>query len=127
MRLIVVIACILAAGCGKDAPVQQSVGGARHLLLITVDTLRADRVGAYGDRSARTPAMDGLAARGALFAHAYATAPITLPSHASMLTGRYPAGHGTRHNGMRVNLAMPTLAERLSRSGFATAAFVGGL
>ncbi|MDQ3486508.1 MAG: sulfatase-like hydrolase/transferase, partial [Acidobacteriota bacterium] len=63
-------------------------------MLITVDTMRADRVGAYGDPTARTPAMDSLAARGARFTSAFAAAPITLPSHATMLTGRYPPGHG---------------------------------
>ena len=68
--------------------------------------------------------MDGLAARGARFARAYATAPITLTSHASIMTGRYPAGHGARHNGIRVDLRTPTLAERLTGAGFATGAFV---
>lgn len=68
--------------------------------------------------------MDALAARGTLFHRAFAVAPITLPSHASLMTGRYPAGHGARHNGMRVNLAVPTLADRLSRAGFATGGFV---
>lgn len=97
---------------------------ARSLLLITIDTLRADRVGAYGDASARTPAIDALAARGAMFTRAFAPAPITLPSHASLMTGRYPAGHGARHNGMRMDPAVPTLAVSLSRAGFATAAFV---
>ncbi|MBA2304011.1 MAG: sulfatase-like hydrolase/transferase [Acidobacteria bacterium] len=94
------------------------------LLLITVDTLRADRVGAYGDVSARTPAIDALAARGALFTNAFSVAPITLTSHASLLTGRYPAGHGARHNGMRVDLAVPTIAGSLSRAGLVTGAFV---
>ena len=81
-------------------------------------------MGAYGDARARTPAMDALAARGAVFTRAYATAPITLTSHASMMTGRYPAGHAARHNGIRVDLAVPTLAEQLARNGFATGAFV---
>src|SRR5688572_27027647 len=87
--------------------------------------MRADRVGAYGDPSARTPVMDALAARGARFTNAFAAAPITLPSHASLMTGRYPPGHGARHNGIRVNPGVPTLAEALGNAGFATAAFVG--
>jgi choline-sulfatase len=99
--------------------------GAQNLLLITVDTLRADRVGAYGDRTARTPVMDALAARGARFSNAFAVAPITLPAHASIMTGRYPAGHGARHNGIRIDLGVPTLADSLGRQGFSTAAFVG--
>ena len=97
----------------------------RNVLLITIDTLRADRVGAYGDSTARTPAIDSLAARGVRFTSAFAAAPITLTSHASMMTGRYPAGHGARHNGMHVDLAVPTLADALAAAGFTTAAFVG--
>ena len=69
--------------------------------------------------------MDSLAARGTRFANAFAVAPITLPAHASIMTGRYPPGHGARHNGIRVDLGVPTLADMLSQSGFATAAFVG--
>ena len=97
---------------------------ARSVLLITIDTLRADHVGAYGYRAARTPTLDALAARGARFDRAFAAAPITLVSHASILTGLYPPGHGARHNGMRLNLQTPTLAESLGRQGFDTAAFV---
>jgi choline-sulfatase len=98
---------------------------ARHLVLITIDTLRADRVGAYGDASARTPALDAIARRGVRFDRAYATAPITLPSHASIMTGLYPAGHGARHNGVRMDDKVPTLAATLAAAGFTTAAFVG--
>jgi arylsulfatase A-like enzyme len=94
------------------------------VLLVTIDTLRADRVGAYGYAAARTPALDRLARDGVRFEHAYATAPITLTSHASVMTGRYPPGHGARHNGMRLDLATPTLAERFTAAGYATAAFI---
>ena len=69
--------------------------------------------------------MDRLAREGTRFSRAFATAPITLTSHASLMTGRYPAGHGARHNGMRLDLTTPTLAEALKRAGFSTAAFVG--
>jgi choline-sulfatase len=94
------------------------------VVLITIDTLRADRVGAYGWRAARTPAIDALAARGVRADQAYAPAPITLPSHASLLTGVYPPRHGARHNGMRVKTSVPTLAEMLRARGFATGAFI---
>jgi hypothetical protein len=97
---------------------------APSLLIVTIDTLRADRVGIYGDGEARTPAIDALAGRGVTFAQAFAPTPITLPSHASLMTGRYPAGHGARHNGMRLDLSVPTLADHLSTSGVATAAVV---
>jgi arylsulfatase A-like enzyme len=121
------IITLFAAACSKSAPPPQahtSSAPPRNLLIVTIDTLRPDHVGAYGDRSARTPALDALAAAGIRFEHAYATAPITLTSHASLMTGRYPAGHGARHNGMRMDLSTPTLADALGRSGFATAAFI---
>ena len=92
--------------------------------MITIDTLRADRLGVYGYMGARTPMIDGLARGAARFSHAYAAAPITLPSHATLMTGRYPPSHGARHNGMRVDPSVPTLAERLKAAGFATGAFV---
>lgn len=124
MRRIALLACLLAAACSRAEPVAPEPATARSFLLITVDTMRADRIGAYGDTSARTPVMDALAARGLRFANAFTVAPITLPSHASMLTGRYPPGHGSRHNGMRIDAGVPTIAEVLSDEGFATAAFV---
>jgi choline-sulfatase len=118
-------ACTLAASCSRYSGTP-AVGAdiARNLLIVTIDTLRADRVGAYGYARARTPSLDGIAARGVRFDRAFATAPITLPSHASLMTGRYPPSHGGRHNGIRVN-EVPTLAGRLEAAGFATGAFVG--
>jgi choline-sulfatase len=117
------IATILGSACGRQAP-PVPPPQARSLLIITVDTLRADRVGAYGYLRARTPAVDALAARGVRFDQAYAPAPITLPSHASLMTGLYPPGHGARHNGMRLDPETQTLAGVLAAQGFATAAFV---
>jgi arylsulfatase A-like enzyme len=73
------------------------------ILLVTIDTLRADRVGVYGDPNARTPSLDALAARGIRFDAAYATAPLTLPSHVSILSGLLPVTHSVRTNdGYRV-------------------------
>jgi hypothetical protein len=114
-----------AFGCGKannPAP-SQAAPSARNLVIITIDTLRADHVGAYGNKDAHTPALESSGHGGVLFTHAYATAPITLTSHASLMTGRYPPGHGARHNGLRIDLKTPTLADNVRRSGFATAAF----
>jgi arylsulfatase A-like enzyme len=97
------------------------------VLLVTVDTLRADRVGAYGDEAARTPHMDALAAGGVLFERAYTPAPVTLPAHASMMTGLLPPAHGVRGNGaFALGPGIPTLAEALRARGLATAAFIGG-
>jgi arylsulfatase A-like enzyme/cytochrome c-type biogenesis protein CcmH/NrfG len=124
-RFSAVFALLALVACGGSEPTSAPAAGtARNLLLVTIDTLRADRVGAYGDASARTPVMDALAARGTRFANAFAVAPITLTSHASLLTGRYPPGHGARHNGMRVDGNVPALANVLSAAGFKTAAFV---
>jgi len=81
-------------------------------------------VGAYGHGAARTPALDRLAREGVRYDRAYATAPITLPSHASLMTGRYPPGHGARHNGVRMDLKTLTLADAFAAAGYKTAAFV---
>jgi choline-sulfatase len=114
----------LAIGCAREP--QPSPLRARKLVLVTIDTLRADRLGAYGYARARTPNLDALARAGAMFERAYAAAPVTLPSHATLLTGRYPPGHGSRDNGMRVSADVPTLATALHDAGLETAAFVAG-
>ncbi len=102
--------------------------GARiNLLLVTIDTLRADHVGCYGDADAQTPVLDGMAARGVRFETAVAHTPITGPSHASILTGLTPLEHGVRNNGGFVlPRNVPTIAEDLARVGYDTAAFVSG-
>ena len=98
----------------------------QNVLLVTIDTLRADALSVYGG-PARTPALDRLAAGGARFDFAHAHAVVTLPSHTSILTGRLPYDHGMRDNsGFRVADGTATLATRLQHEGFATGAFVGG-
>lgn len=98
-----------------------------NVVLITIDTLRADHVGAYGDRDAATPVLDELAARGVRFVHAVAHVPLTLPSHASLLTGLTPLAHGVRNNsGSLLGPTIPTLAEQFRAAGYRTAAFVSG-
>jgi arylsulfatase A-like enzyme len=109
--------------CGR-APAPHTAARPRNVLLITIDTLRADHIGAYGYARARTPALDRLAAGGVRFDRAFAAAPITLPSHATLLTGRYPPGHSARDNGLHVLATVPTLATELHARGFKTAAFV---
>ena len=112
----------LAACASPGAPggAALPVVPATHIVLITIDTLRADRVGAYGYTKARTPHIDALAAAGLTATRAYATAPVTLPSHASMLSGRYPPVHGARHNGVAMGEGVPTLATIYKAAGFAT-------
>jgi arylsulfatase A-like enzyme/Tfp pilus assembly protein PilF len=98
----------------------------KNLLVITLDTIRTDRIGAYGSAKARTPAIDGLARRGVLFEHCVAAAPLTLPSHTSLFTGTYPVFHGVRDNGdFVVPPDLTTLAELFQARGYRTGAFVG--
>src|SRR6185295_19211933 len=119
----VAVAALLAA---RRHPPGGSAGPP-DVLLITVDTLRADHLGAYGDAQALTPVIDGLAARGARFAQVIAPAPLTLPSHASIFTATTPFTHGVRDNaGFVLGPALPTLAERFRAAGYSTAAFVSG-
>ncbi len=99
--------------------------GRPSLLLITLDTTRADRLGCYGYNNGLTPALDRLAHEGVLFEQAFTEVPTTLPSHASMMTGLHPPEHGLRVNGTRtLDIALPTLAETLHERGYRTAAFI---
>jgi len=96
-----------------------------NVLIVTIDTLRADRLGCYGHTGARTPTIDALAGRGLLFEQATTVSPITLPSHASIFTGLSVPNHGVRHNGLfRLDPDRTTLAERFSAAGYDTAAFI---
>ena len=114
------------ASCGTPTPVEVPKETAPDLLLITLDTTRADRIGAFGDPLARTPNLDGLAKQGAVFSSAWTTVPLTLPAHASILTGQYPNIHGVRDNSSgRLPSDVPLLAEQLKEAGYSTAAFVG--
>jgi len=97
-----------------------------NLLLITLDTTRADHIGCYGYPMIRTPNIDGLAAEGILFQNATSQCPLTLPSHSSMFTGTYPFFHGVRDNGgFYLEDAQETLAEVVRQAGWATSAFIG--
>jgi len=101
--------------------------GKYNVLLITVDTLRADHLGSYGFSQAETPSMDRLASDGVLFERAETSAPITLPAHVSILTGTYPAFHGVRNNGVyRLGPRAVTLAEVLQEHGYKTGAVISG-
>lgn len=99
-----------------------------NILLITLDTTRADHVGCYGYAPALTPTLDALAAGGVLFEQAFANVPMTLPSHATVMTGLLPPEHGVRVNGeQRLDLPMPTLAELLRDRGYQTGAFIAAV
>jgi choline-sulfatase len=114
-------ACGIGPKPGSTAPAGTTARPS--ILLVTLDTTRADAIGpdAVG---ITTPAFNALAARGRRFRQAYAPVPETLPSHVSMLTGLYPAGHGIHENGRYLGPNQPVLAERLQHAGYRTAAFV---
>jgi arylsulfatase A-like enzyme len=99
-----------------------------NVIVVTVDTTRADRLGAYGFRDANTPAIDRLARDGVLFEQAESPAPLTLPAHSSLFTGRFPFQHGVRDNNVPLNDTEITLAQVLQahgiRTGAVTAAYV---
>jgi arylsulfatase A-like enzyme len=98
----------------------------RHVVLISIDTLRADHLGCYGYSSDTSPNIDALAGEGTLFNHAISPVPTTLPAHATMLTGTTPLHHGVHSNvGYRLAASQVTLAELLRQNGFETAAFIG--
>ena len=124
---IAILAAVLVGGGGLWIRSQRAVRreAGSSVLLITVDTLRADAVGAYGNALAMTPWMDRLAAAGLRFDDAHAHNVVTLPSHANILSGRYPVDHGVRDNsGFRVPAGIETLATILKARGYATGAFV---
>ncbi|MCY3969794.1 MAG: sulfatase-like hydrolase/transferase [Acidobacteria bacterium] len=100
-------------------------GFARDVVLVTIDTLRADALGFTGNAQADTPRLDELAASGWVFDRAYGHSVMTLPSHANLLTGQLPYQHGVRDNaGFLLPAGVPTAAETFAAAGFRTAAFV---
>ena len=117
IQLLILLALTLS--CTRKEPPSRP-----NVLLITLDTLRADHVGAYGSRSGATPSIDALAAGGVRFEHAVSAVPLTLPSHATILSGVLPPHHGLRNNGEGAFPAdRATLATLFSANGYRTAAF----
>src|SRR3954453_18935660 len=121
--MLVAAVSLLASACARQsAPAQPSA--ATSLLIVTIDPLRADRVGVYGGH-VETPNIDRLAREGAWAPQADVPVPLTRPSHVSLFTGRYPAEHGVRDN-ISAPLAadVPLLAEDFQHAGIPTAAFI---
>jgi arylsulfatase A-like enzyme/predicted negative regulator of RcsB-dependent stress response len=105
--------------------VQPGAASGYNVIMVTLDTTRADRLGCYGYEDLQTPAIDSLAARGVRFDHAVTSVPVTLPAHATIFTGLYPYHHGVHNNGSyEVTEDQVTLAEILKDNGYDTAAFV---
>jgi len=117
MALIVVVA-LLVAPRAQSRP---------NVLLITLDTVRADRMGFLGSKRGLTPSLDALARESVVFTRAYAQAPITTVSHATLLSGTYPPLHGVRDFGTPLPDRVPYLPDVFHRAGYRTAAFVGSL
>lgn len=115
---LIAVGLLLAAAAARAAPPPS-------LVLVTLDTVRADRIGAYGRANASTPNLDRLAASGVRFDAAWSAVPVTLPSHITLLTGCWPPAHGVRDNGVdRFDGRVPTLASTLAAKGYSTAAVV---
>lgn len=111
---------IRPGGIGMKLPAAPS----DNILLITLDTTRADHLGCYGYPQAKTPYLDGLAREGVRFSRVYCPAPLTLPSHCSIMSGLYPVAHGVRNNGHDLPQGIRTLAEIMKGQGYSTSAFV---
>jgi arylsulfatase A-like enzyme len=116
LRVVLLTVCML--GCGEAATKP------RHVVLISVDTLRADHLGAYGYDRPTSPSLDRVAGSGAQFLDASTTSPWTLPSHASLLTGLYPSHHGVKDHVNRLSDSVPTLASILVEHGYQTMAVI---
>jgi tetratricopeptide (TPR) repeat protein len=129
--LIVATGVASATGCRRASepartPIDAGSLRGANVLLITIDTLRADHVGAYGSPAGVTPTLDDFAKAGVRFERTYAHAPLTLPSHASLLTSSYPTRNGVHDNGtFRLGDSTATAADVMKRAGYRTAAFVG--
>jgi arylsulfatase A-like enzyme/Tfp pilus assembly protein PilF len=118
-QIPLILILFLLAACGRSRP---------NVLIITIDTLRADHLGSYGFSLARTPVLDHLAAEGVRCSDAISAAPITMPAHTSIFTGLFPPAHGVRDNGAyALGEDAVTLAERLHDAGYTTHAFVSAL
>ena len=123
--ILVILVATVSTGCARGTAPRRP---ARNLVLVTIDTLRADRLGAYGSGNVATPHLDAMAREGALFPEAAVSVPLTRPSHASILTGLDPAEHGLRDNvSPSLDAAIPTLATVLKGAGFETAGFVSAV
>ncbi len=127
-RRLAVAVVLVALACRPSPPGGTEMAAETPrppIVLISIDTLRSDRLPAYGYDGVETPAVDRLAAEGVLFERAYTHVNVTLPSHVSVFTGLLPPEHGVRDNaGYRLDEAIPTLAAELAKAGYATGGFV---
>src|SRR5438552_14935581 len=124
--IAVAILLVIAAVAFALLRHRKTTGPARDIILITIDTLRADSVGFAGNTKVKTPFLDSLAARGTVYTNAHPHNVVTLPSHINILTGLYPYQHGVRDNaGFKLDPKHETVATMLRRPGYTTGAFIG--
>lgn len=115
VAFLVVLAC---------APLPQGDAQRPDIILISIDSLRADHLGSYGSTRGASPFLDELAARGSRYAHARSSAPWTLPSHTTMLTGTWPQQHTVVDDGRKIDASLPMVQETMQKAGYKTAGFV---
>lgn len=120
--LFVIVFCLLVGACSQQAG--KSLSNAPNIVLLTLDTFRADRLAAYGGDPEWTPNLNRLASKGTVFLNAHSAVGTTFPSHATMFTGLYPRYHGVRSNQHTLPNEFRTLAEVLNRHGYVTGGFV---
>lgn len=129
-RVLLLWVIVLAGGTAVAAPAtnrKPAILARPNIVLVTLDTTRADRMGFLGSDRGLTPNLDALARESAVFSHAYAHVPLTTPSHATILTGTYPQFNHVNYLGDPLNKTVPYLPEILHRNGYKTGAFVGAL
>ncbi|HEY4588491.1 MAG TPA: sulfatase-like hydrolase/transferase, partial [Thermoanaerobaculia bacterium] len=124
-RLLLLLSLLAAPALPRQAEHAAAAQRFPNVVILTIDTLRADHVSAYGYHRPTTPNIDRLLAGGVRFTEARTVEPLTSPALASMLTSLYPHEHGATRNGLRLRPGLPSVARALGRRGYQTAAFVG--
>ncbi|MFT7485378.1 MAG: choline-sulfatase [Candidatus Paceibacteria bacterium] len=132
LRLLLILTALPLWACDSEQAAGENelakLPPETNVLLVTMDTTRADRIGSYGHSAAQTPVLDGLAREGVRFSRAYGHVPLTLPTHASILTGTLPPEHGIHDNGRRaLSNELTTLATVFKQRGYRTGAFVSAI
>ena len=127
LGILILLALAVDSWAAQTTTSAKTAANQPNIILITLDSTRADRMGFLGSRSALTPTLDGIAHQGIVFSQAYAQAPLTVASHATILTGTYPQIHRAGEFGTPLEQRLPYLPYLLHLSGYRTAAFVGSI
>ena len=127
LKNLIAATALVMSGIAQSQPAALSTTERPDVILVTIDTLRADHVGCYGYSAAQTPTLDRLCREGVRFTNAFTASPITNTSHASIMTGLYPSRHGVADFGVPLANTHATLAEQFQKAGYKTAAFIGAV